>query len=259
MFGQKGVPSRLFTILLIEVIFLLFLSFSSWTAEIKDLEELPLFVIPPGWFRASRIIDHPVKNDRREELGKVDDLIIRRNGRVKEAILSVGPFLGRGDRLVAVSFSVLKMDEKGDILYRVTKEQLEKHPVYTYRSNYPYGLYSSPDPPRPPTYDLYLPGRERYYPYARGWIPFSPDRMSLSRLLGMTLIGDQGEPMGQVDDFIIHFEEGKIEKIILWVNDILKERRVALPFLPLELSPWGIYYHVTREQIDLMPEFKNKK
>jgi sporulation protein YlmC with PRC-barrel domain len=117
---------------LIAVIFLLSLSLSPRAAEIKELEEkLPPLVPPPGWYRASRIIDHPVKNDRGEELGEVDDLIIRRNGRIKKVILSVGAFLGIGDRLVAVSFSSLKIDERGNILYCITKEQLEKHPVYT--------------------------------------------------------------------------------------------------------------------------------
>ncbi|NWG02785.1 MAG: PRC-barrel domain-containing protein [Syntrophaceae bacterium] len=161
MFAKKRVSSRLFSMFLIAVIFLLSLSLSSRAAEIKELEEkLPPLVPPPGWYRASRIIDHPVKNDRGEELGEVDDLIIRRNGRVKKVILSVGAFLGIGDRLVAVSFSSLKIDERGNILYRITKEQLEKHPVYTYRKDHPYGLYYSPCPPRGPSYDLYPTGRE---------------------------------------------------------------------------------------------------
>jgi sporulation protein YlmC with PRC-barrel domain len=258
MFAKKRVSSGLFSMFLIAVVFPLSLSLSSRTAEIKELEEkLPPLVPPPGWYRASRIIDHPVKNDRGEELGEVEDLIIRRNGRVKKVILSVGAFLGIGDRLVAVSFSSLKIDERENILYRITKEQLEKHPIYTYRKDHPYGLYYSPYPPRGPSYDLYPPGRERYYPYPMGLIPFSPARMAVSHLLGMTLIGYQGEPMGKVHDFIIHLEERKIEKMILSVNEIVKERLVTLPFKPLELSTWGVYYNITREQIDLMPEFKD--
>jgi hypothetical protein len=42
------------------------------------------------------------------------------------------------------------------------------------------------------------------------------------------------------------------------MNEFIKERLVALPFKPLELSTWGIYYNITREQIDLMPEFKDR-
>jgi sporulation protein YlmC with PRC-barrel domain len=259
MFTQKRVLSGVFIMFFIAVIFLLPLSFSSPAAEIKQVGDLPLFVTPLGWYRASRIIDRPVKNDRGEELGEVDNLIIRRNGRVKKVILSVGAFLGIGDRLVAVSFSSLKIDERGNMLYRVTKEQLEKYPVYTYRKNHPYGLYYSPYPPRGPSYsdDFYPPGRESYYPYPMGWIPFSPDRMAVSHLLGMTLIDYQGEPVGKINDFIVDLKEGKIEKIILSVDEIIKERLVVLPFRPLELSTWGIYYNITREQIDLMPEFKD--
>jgi sporulation protein YlmC with PRC-barrel domain len=258
MFAQKRVSSRLCSMFAISVSFLLALSLSSQAAEIEKLrEKLPPLVTPREWHRASKIIDHAVKNDRGEELGEVDDLIIRRDGKLKKVILQVGGFLEIGDRLVAVSFSSLKIDERGNLLYRITKEQLEKHPVYTYRKDHPYGLYYSPYPPRGPSYDLYPPGRERYYPYPMEWIPFSPDRMAVSHLLGRTLIGYQGEPMGKINDFIIHLEEGKIEKIILSVNEIIKERLVALPFKPLELSIWGIYYNITREQIDLLPEFKD--
>lgn len=214
---------------------------------------------PAGWYRASEIIDHAVENDRGKELGEVDDIIIRRNGKVKKVILSVGAFLRVGDRLVAVSFSSLKIGEKGNILYRVTKEQLEKHPVYTYQKDYPYGFYYSPYPPHGPSYDLYPPGRERYYPYPMGWIPFSPDRMAVSSLLGRMLIKYQGEPVGKVNDFIIHLEEGNIEKIILLVNEIIKERLVALPLQPLELSIWGIYYNITKRQIDLLPEWSSRE
>jgi sporulation protein YlmC with PRC-barrel domain len=258
MFAQKRVSIRPFNMFLIAVIFMFFPSLSSRATEMKELEEkLPPFITHPGWHRASSIIDRSVKNDRGEELGEVDDLIIRRNGRVRKVILSVGAFLGVGDRLVAVSFSSLKIGERGDILYRVTKEQLEKHPVYTYPKDHPFGLYYSPYPPRGPSYGLYPPGRERYYPYPMGWIPFSPDQIILSRLLGMTLIDYQGEPLGKVNDFIIDLEEGRIEKIILSVRGVIRGRLVALPFRPLELSVWGIYYNITREQIDLLPEFKD--
>jgi hypothetical protein len=53
-----------------------------------------------------------------------------------------------------------------------------------------------------------------------------------------------------VDDLIIR-RNG------LSVNEIIKERLVVLPFKPLELSIWGLYYNIPREQIDLMPEFKD--
>ena len=89
-------------------------------------------------FRASKIIDQTVKNAQGEELSEVDDLIMSRNGKTKKVILSVGGFLGIGDRLVAVPFKSLQISEKGGIVYNVTKQQLENHPVFNYGKE---GLY----------------------------------------------------------------------------------------------------------------------
>jgi sporulation protein YlmC with PRC-barrel domain len=100
-------------------------------------------------FRASKIIDQPVKNAQGEELGEVDDLIMTRNGKIKKVILSVGGFLGIGDRLVAVPFKSLKIDERDNIVYNVTKQQLENHPVFSYRREGLYGYYYQPFYPLP--------------------------------------------------------------------------------------------------------------
>ena len=80
--------------------------------------------------------------------------------------------------------------------------------------------------------------------------------MTLSSLLGLTVINYEGEPLGSVDDFIIHLEEGNIEKIIVSVNETIKEGLVALPFRPLELSVWGIYYNITKRDIELLLDLK---
>ena len=257
MFAQTRMLRRLFSLFLVVDACLIFFSPSSQATEIEELEgELRSRATPPGSYRASEIIDHPVENDRSEELGEIDNLIIQRNGKVKKAILSVGPFLGEGERFVAVPFSSLKIHERGKILYRVTREQLERHPAYSYPKEHPYGFCYSPYPPLGSSHSVYPPGRERYYPYPMGWVPFSPGRTTVSSLLGLKLINTQGEPVGKVNDFIIHIEEGNIEKIIISVNGLIKEKRVALPFKPLELSVWGIYYDITKRQIDLLPEFK---
>jgi len=241
----------------ISAIFLFLLQDHLGATESRELKEKPLIVTLSGQCRATEIIDRVVKNDRGEKLGDVDDLVIRRNGKIKKVVLSVGDFLGVGDRLVAVSFSSLKIDEKGNILYRVTKEQLEKYPVYTYRKENPSGFYYAPYSFYGPSHELYPPGRERYYPYPMGKIPFSPGQMTLSSLLGLTVINYEGEPLGSVDDFIIHLEEGNIEKIIVSVNETIKEGLVALPFRPLELSVWGIYYNITKRDIGLLLDLKD--
>jgi PRC-barrel domain len=63
-----------------------------------------------GW-RSSRIVGAIVYNDHDERIGTVDDLVIRQDGRISEAVLSVGGFLHIGAKLVAVPYDRLRFEE----------------------------------------------------------------------------------------------------------------------------------------------------
>ena len=66
-----------------------------------------------GW-RASRIVGAAVYNDRDERIGTVDDLIVGQDGRISEAVLSVGGFLRIGAKLVAMPYNQLRFDENNE-------------------------------------------------------------------------------------------------------------------------------------------------
>ena len=66
-----------------------------------------------GW-RSSQIVGAIVYNDRDERIGSVDDLIVGQDGRISEAVLSVGGFLGIGAKLVAVPYDNLRFEERSD-------------------------------------------------------------------------------------------------------------------------------------------------
>jgi sporulation protein YlmC with PRC-barrel domain len=230
-------------------------------------------------FRASNIIDHVVKNDRGEELGEVDDLIMSRNGKIKKVVLSVGGFLGIGDRLVAVQFRSLRINEKGEIIYNVTKEQLEKHPEFNYRKEGLYGNYFPPYPtyrfPYNPGY--YYPQNPPYPPYPpygkpcgrfpekrhKGWYyypwtwEYFPERLQISAILNRNVLNDKGEIVGDLDDLIISPKE-KVEQIILSVGGFLgiEAKLVAMPFTPLRVTDMGIVYDVTKQELENRPEFR---
>jgi sporulation protein YlmC with PRC-barrel domain len=206
-----------------------------------------------GW-RATKIIDTVVKNDGGDEVGEVDDLIMSRNGKVKKVILSVGGFLKIGEKLVAVPFRSLQITEKGDILYNITKEQLEKHPSFNYKEELPYeDYYSSYRNPSPP----FQMGKYRgkYSPWE--WEYF-PSRLSVSAILSRTVLNNNGEELGDIDDLIID-QEGKVEKIILAVGGFkfmgIGEKLVALPFKPLKITDLGIICNITAQQLNNLPEF----
>ena len=61
-----------------------------------------------GDWRASKVVGLSVYNDRNENLGAINDLIMDRNGSIKAAVLGVGGFLGMGAHLVAVPLDKIK-------------------------------------------------------------------------------------------------------------------------------------------------------
>ena len=85
--------------------------------------------------RASAFIGETVYNGKGDKVGTVDDLILHRNDKVLYAVLSVGGFLGVGDRLVAVPFDSLTFGTKqvdGLVVYDTTKEKLKAQPEFHY-------------------------------------------------------------------------------------------------------------------------------
>ncbi len=83
-------------------------------------------------YRASKIIGGVVINEANETVGKVDELLIGPDGRTPYAVLSVGGFLGLGDRLVVVPYESLKMAANRIMLPGATKEALKALPEFRY-------------------------------------------------------------------------------------------------------------------------------
>jgi sporulation protein YlmC with PRC-barrel domain len=92
-------------------------------------------------YRASELTGASVVNEKDERIGTIDDIIITDDDETY-AVISVGGFLGIGDRLVVVPYDSLKIktDEKGEItrddkivLEGATKEELVKLPEFQYK------------------------------------------------------------------------------------------------------------------------------
>ena len=79
-----------------------------------------------------------VRNSAGEDLGKINDIMIDiPTGRVAYAVLSFGGFLGMGDRLFAIPWSVLKVDEDEKVfILDIDKSVLENAPGFD-KNNWP--------------------------------------------------------------------------------------------------------------------------
>lgn len=87
-------------------------------------------------WRVTELKGTDVKTPTGEKLGDVQEVAIDTNGRVSYVVISVGGFLGMGDRLVPVPWDSLTFSlggDKGDkkmLTLGSTKEQLEKAPQF---------------------------------------------------------------------------------------------------------------------------------
>lgn len=86
-------------------------------------------------FKASTLTGMAVKNMKDEKMGSIADLVIDApSGRIRYAALSVGGFLGIGDKLFAVPWKsmVLKHEASGAyFVLDVSKERLQKAPGFS--------------------------------------------------------------------------------------------------------------------------------
>ena len=83
--------------------------------------------------RTSKIVGSKVYNNANENIGSVEDIVLKPDGSMDEVVLSVGGFLGIGDKYVSVPFSDLKITRDGSSLKITTdgtKESLKALPAY---------------------------------------------------------------------------------------------------------------------------------
>jgi hypothetical protein len=83
-------------------------------------------------YRSSKIVGSPVVNDANEKIGDVDDLLVEPSDKVLFAVLSVGGFLGMGERLVVVPFRSLQIAVNRVMLPGGTKDALKALPEFEY-------------------------------------------------------------------------------------------------------------------------------
>jgi PRC-barrel domain len=83
-------------------------------------------------YRASKVIGSSVLNDSEESIGKIDDLLVTRDGKEPYAVLSIGGFLGMGTHMVVVRYDSLKFVDNKIVLSGGSKDGLKMLPRFEY-------------------------------------------------------------------------------------------------------------------------------
>jgi hypothetical protein len=71
-----------------------------------DIAKVDVQKVAAG-YRASKVIGSNVLNEANETIGKIDDLLVTRDGKEPYAVLSIGGFLGMGTHMVVVPYDSL--------------------------------------------------------------------------------------------------------------------------------------------------------
>ena len=231
-------------------------------------------------FYASRLLDRDVFDSKEEKVGRVDDLVIQRNGKIRNMTLEVGGWIfGIGGKIVAYDFEDLLI-ETDRISVKKTKADLERRDEFSYAARglqrgYFYGHY-----PRhtTPGYGPYRYGPYRYrepeywsergeptwreeYPYPerprRRHYPevlyFSPARFLASVVIDRELIDSMGGRYGRIRDLVID-TDGKVRTIILEARVLGDDIHVELPYERIGFTPYGIVYEITLEELEKLPK-----
>ena len=110
-------------------IFLAAPAIAQGVAQTVDIAKVDVRTVAAG-YRASKVIGSSVLNQANETIGKIDDLLVTRDGKEPYAVLSVGGFLGMGTRMVIVRYDSLKFADNKIVLPGGTKDGLKMLPAF---------------------------------------------------------------------------------------------------------------------------------
>jgi hypothetical protein len=83
--------------------------------------------------RREGILGKSVHSAANEDMGRVVDVIVKRTGEVRAAVIDFGGFLGVGSRTIAIDWSALRFPKSGPmdhIILELTRDQVRLAPEY---------------------------------------------------------------------------------------------------------------------------------
>lgn len=238
---------------------------------------------------ATRLIDQPVyssSGDDAEEIGNVTDLVFSNDGQITAVVIGVGGFLGIGEKSVAVDFASLEFTVATDNTERwvlpTSADALNAAPDFVWQEDEPADAMAPVDNMAPadamapadgmtPADPAVAPADATGAPATdgaatttlprEGYAPIEYEALTAENLTGATVIGPNGEDIGEVGDILLT-ADGEIDAMVVDFGGFLGlgQKRVAvtldnLDFAANESGDLVIYSDFTREQLESQPDY----
>ena len=241
-----------------------------------------------------KLIGRNIKNADGETIGEIKSIYIDKDGKVDSVMVSVGGFLGVGDREVRIAWSDLKITDNGEkVMVNMTKDQLKAKPEYRYRNEAWRGQVFTDTGPwmaRPSdaarTADTSRPASDTLAQTTKPPADRSTDRpatdrpnvaattstgdfnaageMSGNALIGATVRNDNREAVGKIEDVYVD-NSGAIKTVVVSVGGFLGmgSKDVAVKWSDLKLSRDDksivIMTSWTKDSLKAMPDYKYER
>ncbi len=236
----------------------------------------------PQILLARDLIGRSVTNPQNENIGKIEDVVVRPNGEIGFAVLSFGGVMGVGEKLFAIPWSLLKTGDPmlkdstdpaaADAAYKradnvkivlpIDKERLKNAPGFD-KKNWP--SLASADWTR--EVDAYYgpdmkstQGRPMEAGARTGSFAFKASDMK-----GMNVETPSGDKLGDIDDVAVDIN-GHVNYVVLSVGGFLGmgERHVAVPWQALQVTTKDgdkrkLTLPTTKERLEKAPQFSKSK
>ena len=164
----------------------------------------------PSGADARKLLGRNIKNMQNETIGEVRSIHLDPSGKVDAVIVSVGGFLGVGDREVLLDWRELQIDANGEVVHvNMTRDRLKAKAPYSYTEPglrgtvfTDKGVYTpdranrSDRTSRTDTASIDVPTRSTGDFNVAG-------QMSAQALIGKTVKNATNENVGKIDDFIM--------------------------------------------------------
>lgn len=193
--------------------------------------------------RASKLVGKRVQNAIGEDLGEIEELLIVSNDpRDNMLIVSVGGFLGIGDKLVALPYRELRVSPDGNQFYiNRTQEQVADAPAFSYDRPIEAQRQAAAAPssgasgaPTRASGDANRAAANA----PRGPTTLERSDYRASDIIGTKIVDASGQEVGEIDDLVVSTRKDELQAVVSIDGGVGRtdDRLIAIPLDDLEIS-----------------------
>ena len=212
--------------------------------------------------RADKLVGANVRNATGDNIGDVESVIIGEDGKVRAVVVSVGGFLGMGERAVALDWQQLRsVGESGDISVSMTKDELKALPKYEYaEERQPGKIYRDANFMAAERSAAVAPSQART---GQAAMAAGAGRIAASTLIGASVLGPRGDAIGEVSDLITEARGNR--EVVITTGATLglggRDVKLALDTMQLRRDPQNasnvsLVVNLTQEQLESLPAYE---